>query len=80
MVGRPWAAALLGSVSVLAAVLAAWKQDTSDPYLSTHPRASLGSPLQTFSVDRYTVYVYARDVLTSFASTCAGRADHQCNP
>jgi hypothetical protein len=54
--------------------------DPSDgigPYV--RPPASLGAPTQIFTVDRFTVYVYADDVMQSFTSTCAGRADHRCN-
>ena len=52
--------------------------DAVGPYL--RPPASLGAPTQIFTVDRFTVYVYADDVMQSFTSTCAGRADHRCNP
>jgi hypothetical protein len=54
--------------------------DPTDPFLDAPPPAALGSPMQTFSVGRFSVYVYAHDVLSSFASTCAGRVDHLCNP
>jgi hypothetical protein len=54
--------------------------DPSDPYVPSPPPASLGAPTQIFTVDRFTVYVYADDVMQSFTSTCAGRSDHRCNP
>jgi hypothetical protein len=54
--------------------------DRSDPFLYTPPPASLGVPLQTFTVERFTVYVYDADVMLRFTTTCAGRSDHRCNP
>jgi hypothetical protein len=54
--------------------------DPSDTYVPSPPPASLGAPTQSFTVDRFTVYVYADDVMQSFTSTCAGRSDHRCNP
>lgn len=54
--------------------------DPTDMYVTSPPPASLGAPTQIFTVDRFTVYVYADDVMQSFTSTCAGRSDHRCNP
>lgn len=52
--------------------------DPGDTFIPAPPPASLGTPVQTFSVDRFTVFVYDSDVLTRFATSCAGRADHNC--
>ncbi len=52
--------------------------DPGDSFIPKPPPASLGVPVQIFSADRFTVYVYADDVLPRFATTCAGRADHVC--
>jgi hypothetical protein len=52
--------------------------DPTDQYMPTAPPASIGTPVDTFTVDRFTVYVYADDVMARFVATCAGRADHAC--
>jgi hypothetical protein len=52
--------------------------DPDDGFIPAPPPASLGTPAETFGVDRFTVYVYSSDVLKRFASSCAGRADHNC--
>ncbi len=52
--------------------------DPGDTFIPAAPPSSLGAPVQTFGVDRFTVFVYGSDVLTQFATSCAGRADHNC--
>ena len=52
--------------------------DPADTFIPTAPPASLGAPLATFTVDRFTVFIYSSDVLPRFATSCAGRADHNC--
>ncbi len=52
--------------------------DPDDTFIPAPPPASLGTPEQTFSVDRFTVFVYGSDVVTRFSASCAGRADHNC--
>jgi hypothetical protein len=52
--------------------------DPGDSFIPATPPPSLGAPIQTFGVDRFTVFVYSDDVLTRFATSCAGRADHNC--
>ena len=52
--------------------------DPTDEFITGPPPASVGSPVQVFTVDRFTVYVYGDDVMARFVTTCAGRADHRC--
>ncbi len=52
--------------------------DPGDTFIPATPPASLGAPAQAFTVDRFTVFIYGADVLPRFATTCAGRADHDC--
>lgn len=52
--------------------------DPADTFIPSAPPSSLGTPVETFAVDRFTVFVYSDDVLTRFATSCAGRADHNC--
>ncbi len=52
--------------------------DPGDTFIPAPPPAALGTPVQTFSVDRFTVFVYDGDVMTRFSASCAGRADHNC--
>jgi hypothetical protein len=52
--------------------------DPADGFIPGPPPAVVGAPQQVFTVDRFTVYVYADDVMARFATTCAGRADHHC--
>jgi hypothetical protein len=52
--------------------------DPGDTFIPRPPPASLGVPTEVFSAGRFTVFVYADDVLPRFAASCAGRADHDC--